>query len=660
MTLLLPLALFAPLLLQQDPATLRVDVNLVQVDAVVKDRQGRQVTNLTKDDFELLEGGKLRAITNFSYVRVVPGPGGPSSVANPATVGPGGVRQLRRDQIQRTIALVVDDLRMSFTSVHETRLALHKFLDQQMIAGDLVAIVPASGGVSALQRFTTDKRILHAAVDRIRFQLSPGMDTQETPLRQFNGQQDSPLGSMLSRRYTVGTLGTLRYVVEGMRSLPGRKAVMLFSDGFTLYRSPRERQPPVTAGEARTVTDAANLGGVVIYGADPRGLIVPGLKAEDDVQEMEPEQVIEALNSRSTKLGNNQDGIRFLAGETGGIAHYNDNDLNTALGRMLDDQAGYYLIGFSKEGDGDGGPALRRVTLRLKNHGSEFRLRYRRSASVPSPGGAGAVAATATPAAKLLAALNSPFSGDTSIGLRLTPAFVATASGQPAIRALLHIQAPNLAFGEPDPEGYRRASLRVLGITEPGGGTTERNFTIRVKDDPQAIGNARANGWVYAFEHEVRKSGPYFLRVAVMDGGTLETGSAGQYVEVPDLRKGQPTASGLSMMSGDARQASGEGEDLSAAVRIFGRDQTFSYGWMIYHPKAGLTMHPRLVRDGQVVWSGKAVAIPAAGSAGGPRVPAGGVLRLGAKTDPGSYLLEVQLLDGARLIAERWIDFDLR
>lgn len=651
MTFLLPLAL-----LLQEPATLRVDVNLVQVDAVVKDRQGRQVTNLTRGDFELFEGGKSRPITHFSYVRVVPGTGGPASAANPGIAGQGGARQPRRDQIQRTIALVVDDLRMSFTSVHDTRLALHKFVDQQMSAGDLVAIVPASGGVSALQRFTTDKRLLHAAVDRIRFQLSPGTDSQETPLRQFNGQQESPLGSALSRRYTVGTLGTLRYVVAGMRSLPGRKAVMLFSDGFTMYRSPRERQPPVTTGEARTVTDAANLGGVVIYGADPRGLVVPGLKAEDDVQGMEPEQVIDALNSRSTKLGNNQDGIRFLAGETGGMAHYSDNDLNLALGRMLDDQAGYYLIGFSKEGDVDGGPALRRVTLRLRNQSAEFRLRYRHSVSAPSTS---AIAATATSAAKLLDALNSPFSGDAAISLRLTPAFVATESGHPAIRALLHIQAPNLAFGEPDPEGYRRANLRVLGITEPGGGATERNFTIRVKDDPQAIGNARANGWVYAFEHEVRKPGPYFLRVAVMDGESSETGSAGQYVEVPDIRKGQPTASGLGMMSGDARQATGEGEDLSAAVRTFARDHAFSYGWTIYHPKPGLTMQPRLIRDGRVVWSGKPVAIPAA-PGGGMRAPAGGVLQLGAKSDTGSYVLEVQLLNGARLIAERWIDFDLR
>ena len=69
MTARLPVFLAVACLIAQDPPPIRVSTTLVQVDVVVTDREGRQVTNLTKDDFELFEYGKLRPITHFSYVR---------------------------------------------------------------------------------------------------------------------------------------------------------------------------------------------------------------------------------------------------------------------------------------------------------------------------------------------------------------------------------------------------------------------------------------------------------------------------------------------------------------------------------------------------------------------------------------------------------------
>jgi len=58
----------------QTPNTaIRVDVNLVQVDAVVSDAKGRRVTDLQASDFELLQDGKAQTIANFSYVATKPG-----------------------------------------------------------------------------------------------------------------------------------------------------------------------------------------------------------------------------------------------------------------------------------------------------------------------------------------------------------------------------------------------------------------------------------------------------------------------------------------------------------------------------------------------------------------------------------------------------------
>ena len=151
---------------------IRVSVNLVQVDAVVTDSKGKQVTDLKAEDFEVLQDGKPQIITRLSYITASPGsvPSGPSSLAAQGKAVPlPPPSKLRLTDVRRTIALVVDDLGLSFESTVYVRQALKKFIDGQMQPGDLVAIVRTGAGIGALQQFTTDKRLLHAAADRVRF-----------------------------------------------------------------------------------------------------------------------------------------------------------------------------------------------------------------------------------------------------------------------------------------------------------------------------------------------------------------------------------------------------------------------------------------------------------------------------------------------------------
>jgi VWFA-related protein len=146
----------------------KISVTLVQVDAVVTDKSGRQVTDLKPEDFEISEDGKTQRITNFAYVPVNQ-PAAATSVTATAAVTPAPVKpkekvaippppRLRPEQIRRTVALMVDDLSLSFTSVDSVRAALKKFVDEQMQQGDLVAIIRTSAGMGVLQQFTADKR----------------------------------------------------------------------------------------------------------------------------------------------------------------------------------------------------------------------------------------------------------------------------------------------------------------------------------------------------------------------------------------------------------------------------------------------------------------------------------------------------------------------
>ena len=268
-SLLLFSALLVKLAGQTPSDPLRVSVTLVQVDAVVTDGSGKQITDLTKDDFELLEDGKVRGITNFSYIRMsVPS-------TNPGGLGGSGrtmpLPTLTRESVQRTMALVIDDLKMSFESINHSRSALKKFVDEQMQPGDLVAIVRTSGGSAALQQFTADKRLLHAAIERVQFSLMGTGQFGGTSAIGDPGADSGSLAQLLNRRFTIGTLGTIRQVTQGMRDMPGRKSVILLSEGFAM-NAKNGKPAPVSFSDVQQVAEGANDAAVVLYAIDVRGL----------------------------------------------------------------------------------------------------------------------------------------------------------------------------------------------------------------------------------------------------------------------------------------------------------------------------------------------------------------------------------------------------
>jgi VWFA-related protein len=651
---------------QETGPRIRVDVNLVQVDAVVHDRAGRVVTDLTKDDFEVFEDGVPKRITNFSFVQIqTPGRTRPARTATAAAPA------LQRQQVNRTIALVVDDLKMSFASINFTRQALRKFVDEQLHPGDLAAVITTSGGASALEQFTTDKRLLHAAIDRIRVMLSRGSTNGAVrPLaaESLNAMPDAA-EQVVHRQFAVGTLGTLRYISAAMRDMPGRKSLVLFSDGFALYRSAGKEPPPVDVDDARRVTNDANRSAVVIYTVDPRGNPYPGLQAADDTSGMDEEQVREALDGRMTRFHHAQDSLKFLANETGGYALLYNNDLNAGLTRMMEDQAAYYLLGFTAS-DGAKSDRLHRITVRAKRR--DLKVQARRTYMGER---ASETAKERTPSQRLAEALRSPFAA-TGLHVRFTPMFFVSDTGRPAVRGLVHIDGADLSFGPPDADGRRAATVQIAGVAEgedpKAGWTAERTYTIHATES--AMPRLEKEGLVYALEHDIEKPGAYQMRVAVMDAESGRTGSASHFIEVPDVVKGRLAISGVTMGKGDWRSrlkgpVEGANDDLSPAVRIFERGEMFSYGVVVYNARKdvktgepGVQLQPRLIRGDEVVWEGQRIPVVSAAGVDDRRLPAGGVLRLGAKTAPGPYVLELEALDltGKPTGLAQWIDFELR
>ena len=157
----------------QDPQdVVRVTTALVQVDVVVT-KDGKQVTDLKADDFEILEDGRRQQITNFAYVSINSS-ASPASSTNSSASPAGGsnpnpppvlpIKPPTPHEVRRTVAIVVDDLGMSFQSMANLRNYLRKFMSESLGPNDLVAIIRTGGEVGALQQFTTDQRLLASAI----------------------------------------------------------------------------------------------------------------------------------------------------------------------------------------------------------------------------------------------------------------------------------------------------------------------------------------------------------------------------------------------------------------------------------------------------------------------------------------------------------------
>src|SRR5947209_4691903 len=113
----------------QKDDVVRITSNLVQVDAVVTDKKGQPVTDLRPEEFEIYEDGRPQKITNFSFVSVADGAQPASTPATESAaahtharageaVAPVPPVRLRPEEVRRTFALVVDDLGLSFESMH--------------------------------------------------------------------------------------------------------------------------------------------------------------------------------------------------------------------------------------------------------------------------------------------------------------------------------------------------------------------------------------------------------------------------------------------------------------------------------------------------------------------------------------------------------------
>ncbi len=345
----------------------RLSVSLVQLDAVVTDGKGRHVTTLGKDDFEIFQDGKPQPITAVTYVDAS------ADWVDTSGLPPLPPDALRPTDARRIFGIVVDDLRMSFESIFYARHGLGRFADRQFVPGDRVMLVTTSGGYRTPQ-LTSSAPIFKAAANRLRYSMW-GI-TGASALDPVDGVADGfdRAGGFREYVFAVSAIEQIEHVIDALKPLPGRKSVILVSEGFSI--SGFDMDTNIIRDAMQALVDRANRGGVVVYAIDPRGLVITGLTAADAVGN--PQRMAAIASERSNALRDSQDGLRYLAGETGGFAVINSNDLALGMKRIMSDQQGYYLIGYQPEAGTVrtiDRPTFKHVKIKVKQRGLKVRTR---------------------------------------------------------------------------------------------------------------------------------------------------------------------------------------------------------------------------------------------------------------------------------------------
>jgi VWFA-related protein len=720
----------------QDETLLRLATELVQIDLLVTDSKGNLVRDLKREDFELLEDGIRQQITHFSvgtatrpatWLSAEPKKPNTDSTATPVEVRHG-----------RYIVLAVDDFHLAPENLILAKRALLRFIEQQMVSGDQTAIATTSGTLGLFQQFTSERDVLQRAINRLSLQnrtvttsfdvpritdyqaelidlgdadalelavqeilrLEPVQDAQppgggrQPPGGRGNSSQGTGGISARDRaafqaqakaraivaqnaHYTDATLTTLESIIRSLRPLPGRKIVVLLSDGFFMGGTRNSKHY-----DLRRITDAATRAGVVIYSIDARGLIAtpPGGDASEPAGN--GLDILPGARARIEQgaLQAKLDGLNALAYDTGGFLVANTNDLSLGFQRVLNDNETYYVLAYEPTTPYRDG-RFHKIEVRLVGKpGLTVRTRkgylapVEKAAEKPKPLSPEKAEkeAKAAKESQIRTGLGSlfPLRG---IPVDLSAHFVNEQREGPVAVVTAHIAVAGLNFKQSGEA--RRTALEVVGLIFDEKGKVAANFGDRVELNlkPASFERALKNGLSYR-KLAPLKPGFYQVRLAVREEGTAALGSAAQWIEIDDLSKKQLTLSSvfLSKMedSNEAlTQASKPAEEPGyqpgqlVVSRRFKRGAGLDFYVIAYNAKVDgksatdLVIQSQVFSGSKLVYASPLSRINSAETQDLQRLPYAARLSL-ASFDPGEYELRLLVIDRlAKTTAHRRLNF---
>ncbi|MGC9969619.1 MAG: VWA domain-containing protein [Bryobacteraceae bacterium] len=368
--------------------TFNVTSQLVIVNVAVRDSSGRPIENLKASDFTLSEDDKPQKLSVFEYQKlesaplppIAPTPALATRPAAPApktpvreaisTSKPGQIRYKDR----RLMVLFFDFSSMEQPEQIRAQKAATQFLQQQMTEADLVAIMAFSTQLQVLQDFTADREQLLQVIRG--FHIGEGSElaalgaTDSDDAAQDTGAAFTADDTEFNIFNTDRKLSALESAAKMLASLPEKKALVYFSSG--VGKTGVENQ-----SQLRATVNAAVRSNVSFYTIDARGLVATPAGGDATQASARGPAMYSgaAQRSRAASFNDSQETLTTLAGDTGGKALLDSNDLTLGMRQAQESVSSYYILGYYSTN-----PALdgryRRVKVQLASR-LKAKLDYR-------------------------------------------------------------------------------------------------------------------------------------------------------------------------------------------------------------------------------------------------------------------------------------------
>ncbi len=570
---LLPLSTTAETQAQavQQPAQIKVSTELIQIRAVVTDRNGNFVDNLSQDDFLLREDGAPQPIAFFSLERI-PSPAPASATKpEPALKAPAALPS-RSATVSRGVVLLADDIHTSFESLAAIRTALRSFVDEQLTDQDVVCLKTMTGRLGVVEQFTQNRDILRKSIERIlpwrvshetmftlslagrivrgertAIQLGSIITAAEegesrvgelVPADEWRPERESvnerlvktkAMMMLAEARYQrLVTVATMSAVVDKMSELPGQRMIAMFSDGFTSTGPGGE----TAIADLQPVISRAARSGVVIYTMNAKGLAIPMItasmiggtavataRADDHVSD----QILSTLNESEMDLTH---GLSVLASETGGAFFNNTNDFSGRLKKMLDDNSVRYELAYYPPLDKDP-DKTRNITVSIKNH-PEYRVRAQKSYVLSKLRQANPEPEPRTAQGRLHRAMSQPLP---VTDVRLSASVVPVPNTD---QRKLEVWISGEDLGVRSEAGQSILDLEVETVTFDCQGRTIKSTREPLKRPvtPEQMDKLKEKNLQYVSRLSL-KPGIYHIRVGVRDASSERMGTAFAWLEIP-------------------------------------------------------------------------------------------------------------------------------
>ena len=543
---------------QSQQPTFKVQVDYVEVDIVVTDKQGNLVRDLKKEDFQVMEDGKAQTISAFTMVDIpIERADRPLFTSEPLVPD---VQTNERAFDGRVYVMVIDDMHTRFGRSPRVKIAAKQFIERRLGANDLMAIVHTFGPSNANQEFTSNKRLLLAAVDKTSGRKLDSATANRTSeyyrtrdLRQSGDAINDPDDQERSFNART-TLDTLRNVADWFGSVRGRRKSILFvSEGIDYDIHDIIPQTGSTHGGASMVLDAtrdaiaaATRSNVAIYGIDPRGLTNLGDESIEIQSFPDDTSLGIGPGSLQNELRLSQDSLRTLSEETGGFAVVNSNDYASAYQRIVEDNSSYYVLAYYPP---DARPG-RYHKIDVKVSRPNLVVRARRGHVTPKKASASITTnknnTPSTP--ELKEALDSPLP---VAGLTMhvfTAPFKGTAPNASVLFGL-EMRGRDLQLSQ-----NSKIVISYIAIDANGkvrGGNTDSLTMPAMR--PETKARIEQTG-LRVLNRVDLPPGKYQFRVAAHDATGGNVGSVQMDLEVPDFAKVPFSLSGLTLTSGAGSQ----------------------------------------------------------------------------------------------------------